>query len=156
MTTALLIGRYQPFHKGHLEVVKKILEDCDKLIIGIGSSQYSGSEDNPFSGEKRKDMIEESLKDEGISPDRYEIILIPDIHDNDKWVDHVKGICPEFDVVYSRNELTQRLFKEASVEVKEQPMYDRHVYNGTLIREKMVVGEDWKDAVPDGTLRVIG
>jgi nicotinamide-nucleotide adenylyltransferase len=37
----LLIGRFQPFHKGHLQVVKTIARDCDDIIIGIGSAQYS-------------------------------------------------------------------------------------------------------------------
>ena len=30
----LLIGRFQPFHKGHLEVVRTIACDCDDIIIG--------------------------------------------------------------------------------------------------------------------------
>ncbi|MEM0023032.1 MAG: adenylyltransferase/cytidyltransferase family protein, partial [Archaeoglobaceae archaeon] len=45
---ALFIGRFQPYHLGHHEVVKKILEEVDELIIGIGSAQESHSLENPF------------------------------------------------------------------------------------------------------------
>jgi len=55
---ALFIGRFQPFHKGHLLFLKSIYTQYDKIIIGIGSSQYSNSLDNPFSYDERKMMIE--------------------------------------------------------------------------------------------------
>ena len=48
----LYIGRFQPFHKGHLNVVEEALNHCDKLIIAIGSAQEFGTEKNPFSFDK--------------------------------------------------------------------------------------------------------
>ena len=53
---ALLIGRFQPFHKGHLFLIKKALEKADKIIIGIGSSNMS-DENNPIDFETRKKII---------------------------------------------------------------------------------------------------
>ncbi|HDH28034.1 MAG TPA: nicotinamide-nucleotide adenylyltransferase, partial [Euryarchaeota archaeon] len=50
---ALLIGRFQPFHKGHLAVIKKILSEADELIIVVGSSQHRGAVENPFSADER-------------------------------------------------------------------------------------------------------
>ncbi len=37
----LLIGRFQPFHLGHLEAFRFALSKVDKLWIGIGSSNKS-------------------------------------------------------------------------------------------------------------------
>ena len=37
----LLIGRMQPVHNGHIEIIKQILEEVDEIIIGIGSAQLS-------------------------------------------------------------------------------------------------------------------
>ena len=37
----ILIGRMQPVHNGHLQVIDKILEEVDEIIIGIGSAQLS-------------------------------------------------------------------------------------------------------------------
>jgi len=151
----LLIGRYQPFHKGHLEVVKEILEECDVLVIGIGSAQYSHSKENPFTGGERLSMIAEALAEEKIPLHRYLIIPIPDINNNAAWVSHVKTYCPPFDIVYTRNPLSKRLFEEANIKVKEQPLFDRHKYSGTAIREKMIAGQEWEGLVPKGVARVV-
>jgi len=155
MTTALLIGRYQPFHNGHLEVVKKILQECDLLVIGIGSAQASHSKDNPFTGGERIMMISEALAEEGVPLHRYIIVPIQDVNNNALWVSHVKAFCPPFDVTYTRNPLTKRLLGEAGIKVKQQPEFDRHKYSGTAIRERMLAGKDWESLVPKGAARII-
>jgi nicotinamide-nucleotide adenylyltransferase len=153
--TALLIGRYQPFHKGHLEVVKQILNESDELIIGIGSAQYSHTKDNPFTAGERLEMIRAALDAEGISRDRYWIIPIQDINNNSVWAHHIKAICPNFDVIYTRNPLATRLFKEGGIKVKAQPLFDRHIYSGTSIREEMIDSGDWEKFIPLASARVI-
>lgn len=57
----LYIGRFQPFHKGHLSIVRKALEECDTLVLAIGSAQASRTKRNPFSFEERKIFIWRSL-----------------------------------------------------------------------------------------------
>ena len=57
----LYIGRFQPFHKGHLSIVKRALEECETLVIAIGSAQESRTKKNPFSFEERKLFIWRSL-----------------------------------------------------------------------------------------------
>ena len=47
----ILIGRMQPIHKGHIQVIKKILEEVDEIIIGIGSAQLSHELKDPFNQE---------------------------------------------------------------------------------------------------------
>ena len=44
----LLVGRMQPVHDGHLEVIKRILEDVNEVIIGIGSAQLSHTIKDPI------------------------------------------------------------------------------------------------------------
>ncbi|MBN2517656.1 MAG: nicotinamide-nucleotide adenylyltransferase [Candidatus Altiarchaeota archaeon] len=155
MTVGLLIGRYQPFHLGHLGVVKKILEECDQLIIGIGSAQYSHTGENPFTAGERLTMISEALNEEKIPMHKYLIIPIPDIHNNSVWVSHVASICPEFDVVYTRNPLATRLFKEAGYKVRQQPLFDRVKYSGTEIRKRMLQGLGWEGLIPPAVVKVI-
>ena len=62
---ALIIGRFQPLHNGHLEVIRKVASECDRMIIGIGSAQYSHLTDNPFTAGERYLMVSETLRDEG-------------------------------------------------------------------------------------------
>ena len=37
----LVIGRFQPFHNGHLELVHEILNECEELVLVIGSAQFN-------------------------------------------------------------------------------------------------------------------
>jgi|SRR3989338_2402715 len=110
MKTGLFIGRFQPFHKGHAGVVRMALEECDKVIIGVGSSQYKGTSKNPYSFEERKHIIEKTLQEESI-PNRYQVVAIPDINNDALWVSHVEKICGKTDTVYSGNPRTIGLFK---------------------------------------------
>lgn len=53
----LYIGRFQPFHEGHMHVIRKALKTCDKLIVAIGSAQESRTERNPFTYKEREKFI---------------------------------------------------------------------------------------------------
>lgn len=114
MQKVLFIGRFQPFHLGHLDALKQISED--EIIIGVGSSQYSDTDENPWTFEERKEMIEKSLQDQNLN---YKILAIPDIHDEKNWIDHVVKIVGSFDVVYTGNEWVAGLFEEKGYNVKK-------------------------------------
>ena len=62
----LFIGRFQPFHKGHLKTVLSLAKKEGIIKIVIGSKQLSFEKRNPFTFEERKEMIEKSLKKENI------------------------------------------------------------------------------------------
>ena len=155
MLRALLIGRFQPFHYGHLEIVKRILSEVDELIIGIGSAQASHTLDNPFTAGERILMITKTFQAEGIPADKYYIIPIPDVWNNAIWVDHVKSLTPPFQRVYTNNPLAQRLFREKGFDVKPLPLINRSRYSGTEIRAKMLKDENWRELVPEKVAEVI-
>ncbi len=79
-TYSVCLGRFQPFHNGHLKCVKEALNNSDKLLIVIGSSQESRTERNPFSLLERKTMIKEIFKNEGIDLNRIEFIGLDDLN----------------------------------------------------------------------------
>jgi bifunctional NMN adenylyltransferase/nudix hydrolase len=54
----VFIGRFQPFHNGHLQVVEEALKQCQRLIIIIGSARNTRSTHNPFNEVERMEMIE--------------------------------------------------------------------------------------------------
>lgn len=145
----LFIGRFQPFHNGHLYALEQINKEADKIIIGIGSSQYQNTKENPFSAEQRIEMIRSTLKDNY----NYEIHLIPDIHNDPKWVEHVCQIVPNFDVVYTGNPHTKMLFEKAGFKVKGIEILPG--VSGTIIRDKMVTNQDYSHLVPTETLKII-
>ena len=53
----LYVGRFQPFHLGHLGAIKEVLKEVDELAIVIGSAQYSHNPSNPFTAGERLVMI---------------------------------------------------------------------------------------------------
>lgn len=71
----LLVGRFQPFHRGHESIVRKMLEDCDKIIIAIGSAQLASTESNPFRYDYRRFMIQK------VFPEYFNRIVILGITD---------------------------------------------------------------------------
>lgn len=146
---ALFIGRFQPFHKGHLAAVKQIAAEADKIIIGIGSSQHSRELGNPFSAEERIEMIKAALGDKF----DYEIVLIPDINDDERWVEHVCSLVPEFDAVFTGNEHTKMLFEEAGIEVRDIEIVPG--INGTTIRDRIVNNENYHDLVPTEVSKIL-
>lgn len=48
MSLGVMLTRAQPFHNGHMSLLEKILNENDKALILIGSSEKSGTERNPF------------------------------------------------------------------------------------------------------------
>ncbi len=150
---ALFIGRFQPFHKGHLKIIQDLSKKYNEVIIGIGSSQYSHTYDNPFTAGERIDMIKHSLEGHGIK--NYRVVLIPDIHNPPKWVDHVKAIVPDFDVVITNNDFTEQLFKERNIKVENTKLYNKNLFSGKTIREKIRKNEPWMELVPGQVVKII-
>ena len=151
----LFVGRFQPVHKGHVEVIKRIMKEVDELVIVVGSSQYSHRLDNPFTAGERITMIRKALEEEGIQLPRIWIIPVPDVHQHALWVSQIVGYSPKFDVVYANEPLTRRLFIEAGFNVEPMPMIKREVYLATEIRKRMLAGENWKELVPSSVAKFI-
>ena len=58
----VFIGRFQPFHNGHLDMVKRILERVNRLVIVVGSSNSASSTKNPLCPYRRKTLIADPLR----------------------------------------------------------------------------------------------
>ena len=150
---ALYIGRFQPFHNGHLLVMQSLSSKYDEIIIGIGSSQDWDTSENPFSEEERMQMITRSLDAAGIQ--KYRVVSIPDIHDPPRWVSHVRSIIPDFDVVITNNPFTQSLFIDKGYRVEGTPYFQHRLFSGKEIRRRMLHDEPWVDLVPIAVCRII-
>jgi nicotinamide-nucleotide adenylyltransferase len=130
------IGRFQPFHNGHLSAVKQILAEHDSILIIIGSADQAGTFDNPFSFLEREEMINKVLKTEGISSEKYCIVALDDINNDGKWVDYLIEKVPSFNCVYTGSKKVKELFlKNGKKKVCDLVMLDG--VSGTLVRDKM-------------------
>ena len=151
----LFVGRFQPFHLGHLNAIKDILKEVEELVIVIGGAQYSHNINNPFTSGERLIMIRKALEEAGMDYSRVWVVPVPDVHLHMMWVSAVEGYTPPFDVVYSNEPLTRRLFIEAKYRVKSIRFHERKLYSSTEIRERMLKEESWEKLVPKGVAAFI-
>jgi len=151
----LYVGRFQPFHLGHLGAVKTVLKEVDEIVIVIGSAQYSHNSNNPFTAGERLVMIRCALQEARVNFSKLWIVPVPDVHLHMLWVSALEGYTPKFNVCYSNEPLTRRLFTEAGYQVKNIPFFNRKQYVSTIIREKMLQGESWTELVPKSVAEFI-
>ena len=148
-----LIGRFQPFHLGHLEAVNFALSKVDQLYIGIGSSNKSNELRNPFTADERNQMIKSSL-DETIMQ-RVSLYNIPDVDDHSKWTESIDKIIPKYDIVFSNDDFTHRLYEENTKKIISVALKSREDLSGTNIRRLIQSDGNWKDLVPNGTKNIL-
>ena len=149
----LLIGRFQPFHLGHLDAVLFGLARTENLFICIGSSNKSNERKNPFSAEERREMI--TLSIEPSITDRIKIFDIPDVGDHEKWTFEIDKIVPKYDVIFTNDEFTKTLFEKRKISVISVVLKDREKFSGTNIRNLITYDRNWRDLVPQGTRNVL-
>ena len=155
----LYVGRFQPFHRGHLEVVRAILAGNDQLelLLAIGSAEQSYTWENPFTGGERFEMIDRALREAGVA--RTVIVPVADISRHAMWVRYLEGLLPPFQRIYTHNPLTHHLFERAGYPVENPPLFDRALHEGTRIRELLARGQAISALVPpavDAYLQEIG
>jgi len=145
---ALFIGRFQPFHKGHLAAIKWILKKERKIFIVIGSNQRLLTRDNPFSFAERKKMIKGAFQKEKVK--NFKIFGAYDYHNDIFWAKKVLKIAkmdPKKVKIFTMNLWTSRCFKKIGIKTKSHPFF----YNklcGTKIRKKIKNDEKWENLVP--------
>jgi nicotinamide-nucleotide adenylyltransferase len=151
----LLVGRFQPFHRGHLEVVREIRSSRpnERLILGIGSAQESFTWKNPFTSGERVEMTERALTEAAI--DGVRMVPIPDIHRHALWVRYVESLLPPVERIYTNNPLTRALFENAKYTVESPTLVDRKHLEGERVRERLAVSRGWKTLVPPAVARYL-
>lgn len=139
----LVIGRFQPLHKGHEALIKAAIEDCVDVTVGIGSSTAKPSVQDPFSLDERKAMIH------AVFGDQVRIVAIPDIHDPPNYADHVFELTGPVDKVFGNDDRTLMLFEDAGVRVRRTGLQQRERFEGRQIRLQMAEGDgSWRKSVP--------
>ena len=151
----LMMGRFQPFHLGHLELAKQILSECDEVIIAITSSQFNYLEKDPFTAGERVEMIHNSLKEASIEIDRCYILSLENQFNIATWASYLKSSLPHFDKVYSGNDYVSMLLSDSGISVVKPSFLNRVEYNATKIRSMIISDEKWKDYVPNAVFEFL-
>jgi len=146
----LYVGRFQPFHYGHLHAVRYILEQAEEIVIAIGSAQFSNTLRNPLSVDERYEMIVRTLRQEGIPLRKVFLVNIPDTESPEEdWGLIVLDRIPKIDVAYSNDPETIKDLTKVGIKVLPIPFHERERYSATNIRELILEGNNsWKSLVP--------
>ena len=156
MRTGLFIGRFQPFHLGHLRTLKFALDKSEVLIIAVGSAQKSYELRNPFTAGERITMIRNSIcEDRTIDYKKILIIPVMDVDIHKIWTYHLDTLVPKYDHVFSNDSFTKLLFQERGIRIIEPTLHNRNQYSGTETRGRMANDRDWEILVPKATARII-
>ncbi|HEV2316575.1 MAG TPA: nicotinamide-nucleotide adenylyltransferase [Thermoplasmata archaeon] len=151
----LFVGRFQPFHLGHLAVVRDLRRQHpdEELIVGVGSAQLSYTPENPFTAGERLEMIVRAAAEEhleGLLP-----VPLLDIDRHALWVAYLVSLLPEFRTVYTSNPLTRELFVKQGFTVVEVPWHERATLEGRRIRRELAVQGAWVDRVAPSVRRYL-
>lgn len=88
------IGRFEPFHNAHYELVKDALAVADTVLIIIGSAHKARTIQNPWTAEEREEMIRLTL-----SPEEKERVKFFHVRDyfyvQNRWLTEVQQIVAE-------------------------------------------------------------
>lgn len=85
--TAVFIGRFQPFHIGHEEVIRKGLEVAKEVIVVVGGANAPPTLRNPLVFDQRKYLIKAVFPQ-----DNVKVVPVMDYpYDDRKWIAAVKN-----------------------------------------------------------------
>lgn len=167
---AILIGRFQPFHNGHLKLLEYAYTLSERVIVVVGSDKQHRSYKNPFTFEERERMIRSNIGSEANA--RTSIIGVPDAPYNDSvWIANIqRGVdrliaADGCDVADAKVALVGHLKDSSSYYLKLFPRWKFEPFknvrslNATDIRN-LYFDEAPSDAIdgelaPDGTLRFL-
>lgn len=88
MKVGLVLGRFQPLHGGHLQLIEQAFSENDEVVVCIGSAQRA--EPRPI--EVRHAQLDRLLGER--HPDRpWRIVDLIDPEPMETWPEYVKEVC---------------------------------------------------------------
>jgi bifunctional NMN adenylyltransferase/nudix hydrolase len=88
LRAAVCIGRFQPFHSGHLALLQRALSSAPTCIVVLGSSFQARTPKNPFTWHERAEMIRLSLSEQ--DRNRVQFLPLRDWYDEERWTAAVR------------------------------------------------------------------
>ena len=159
----MIIGRFQPFHLGHSIILEKALDQCDKVVVVIGSAQESRTPINPLSAAEREQLIIDSFVN-SLDSDSIEKIEFLQLNDREHWsndasfgeyvinaIEQTLGITPK--VIFEGKEASRNSwFDTIDIDIV-QISRNKCLTSGTQLREAIYNGDKsvWENNCAPGT-----
>jgi nicotinamide-nucleotide adenylyltransferase len=160
-------GRFQPFHKGHLEYMCGAAERCDELFVGITNPDPTRirpepndpvrhlPESNPWSYAERLLMVKAAAQDLRLDLARVHVIPFP-VNEPELWPAYVPDGVTQYLRLFSDwgGTKLERL-EDAGYEVVVLDQGADKEVSGADVREALRADGDWESLVPPGVARVL-
>jgi cytidyltransferase-like protein len=167
----IVLGRFQPFHIGHLEYVAAAKARCERLVIGVTNPALAGSlqpssdpkrsrrESNPFSYFTRSLVIEAALRGDGWTDGSF-MIVPADIDDPATFTDFLPEPAQSqvFVTIYDawgEEKLRRITDRDFAVEILWRRTMSERATSGIEVRDLMRRGGQWQHLVPHGAVPVL-
>jgi bifunctional NMN adenylyltransferase/nudix hydrolase len=160
---AVVIGRFQPFHNGHLALLREALACAPRVIVLMGSAHQARSPRHPFSWTERAEMLNLALTP--AERERVEVMPLRDLYDENRWVQAVRAAVRQ--CVGSDDVTLVGHFKDATSDYLRRfspwqllSLPRQHRVDATDLRAALFEAEpdaldgvlsSWVDQVPPGT-----
>ncbi len=167
LSLGCVTGRFQPLHKGHLELLLHVLDLHPRLMVAItnpdpstrrrdeDSSHRHLEEDNPFTFYERLAFVHAALNEAHIERRRYDVVPFP-LHEPDRWQSYVPLEATHYVRAYSPWERKKaKLLKSHGYEVVLIESGDVKEFASGDIRSAMRTGGPWHQWVPESVVPVI-
>lgn len=130
----LVLGRFQPLHRGHIHLLKQAFAISQKVTIGIGSANTI-DEDNPFTAQQRRQMLLKTLQRENLLDRISNIVFVNDFLEDDSiWFQNTMHTVGQVDGVVGNNDWVNGIFRQNGLPAISTPLLQRGVYEGRKIR----------------------
>ena len=137
MTRYIVLGRFQPFHKGHEYLLNRAFEFAKEgeVVIAVGSASKGWESNNPWTFDERKAMIESWLT---ANNKAATIIGIDDINDPPRWVKYAAKIHGQ-GVLVTSDEPTKMLYENDNFPVEFVELNNRGSFEGWRVRQTLLM-----------------
>jgi len=163
MKSALYIGRFQPFHNGHLSIIKQILKENDRVIIVIGSAEKNFIQNNPLTAGERYTLINKALQEAKVKAEKYCIIPVRNVNNYALWVNHINIYVPSYETLYTGSKIVKTCYEN-----KYNPLHNKKTgpkiiqlnrslipVSATKVRDAMLHDKDWQSLVPSSVAETL-
>jgi bifunctional NMN adenylyltransferase/nudix hydrolase len=163
ISAAVVIGRFQPFHNGHLALLREALACAPRVIVMMGSAHQARSPRHPFSWTERAEMLNLALTP--AERERVEVVPLRDLYDETRWVQAVRaavharvGTADVTLVGHFKDATSDYLRRFSPWQLQSLPR--QHRVDATDLRAALFEAEadaldgvlaSWVDQVPPGT-----
>lgn len=86
---AVLIGRFQPLHQGHVALLHEALARAHRVVVIVGSAYKARTPKNPFTWQERAQLLRQALPPS--SHERLSILPLRDLYNQTLWAQAVRA-----------------------------------------------------------------